>query len=296
MRKIVVLSLILLSLITMLFAGCSVFFHVAGTGDVVEKTYSFKDFTNVEISDAVQYEVKQSDSYSVIVSTKENIVDHLDVYQSGNTLHIGFKFGFYSHDGTVVMVTLPQLNKLEVSGSCQGKATGFDSTGDLEINVSGASAVDMKIKAGQTGIDISGASKITGELTSTDTQIKLEGASHLNMSLKTGKIEMDVSGSSDVTGVLQALDSQFKISGASNCDMTGLAGYTLIEVTGSSDMNSPGLTLQSADVKLDGASHARIYTDGALDIVVSGSSTLDYSGNPTIGKIDISGASKINHK
>jgi len=47
---------------------------------------------------------------------------------------------------------------------------------------------------------------------------------------------------------------------------------------------------------LKGGSYGSVYTDGALNIDVSGASTLDYSGNPTIGKIDISGASKINHK
>ena len=75
-----------------------------------------------------------------------------------------------------------------------------------------------------------------------------------------------------------------------------LAGKSSIEASGSSKMNSPGLMLQSADVKLAGASYAAIHTDGALNIDISGASTLDYTGNPIVGKIDISGASKLNHK
>jgi hypothetical protein len=297
MKTIIIsLSLALLSLIAVLSTGCSAIFYKAGTGVMFEKTYDFKDFSDVEISSAVQYEVKQSDSYSVVVSTYENNIEHLDIYQSGNTLHVGYKFTLINHTDTRVTIVMPQLNKLSVSGSCRGNATGFDSTGNLEINVSGASRLNMSMKAGQAGIDISGSSIITGDLTSTDTQIKLTGASDLNMNMKTGKTVIDASGSSEVKGVLQGLDSQLKLSGASNCELTGSTGNSSIEASGSSRMNSPGLTLQSADIKLEGASSASIYTDGSLNIDISGSSTLNYAGNPSVGKIDISGNSKLNHK
>jgi hypothetical protein len=296
MKKLIALFLVLLSLMTVLFTGCSVIFRVAGTGEIVEKTYDFTDFTNVEISDAFQYDIKQSDSYSVVVSIHENLVDHLDIHQSGNTLFVGLKLSPFNSADTSITITMPQLNKLVVFGACEGNVTGFDSNGDLETNVSGASKLNMNFKAGKTKLDISGAARITGDLTSTDTQIKLSGSSNLNMAMKTGKTGIDVSGSSKITGYLQALDSQFMLSGASKCELTGSAGNTLIEASGSSKVNSPGLTLQSADVKLAGASYASIHTDETLSIDLSGASTLDYTGNPTIDKIDISGASKVNHK
>ena len=296
MKKLIVSFIALLSLIAILCTGCSVIFHVAGTGKIVEKAYDFTDFTSVEISDAFKYEVIQSGSYNVVVSAHENLFDHLDIHQSGNTLYIGLKLGHFNDADTMVTVTMPQLNKLVVSGACNGNATGFDSNDGLEITVSGASKLNMNLKAGQTGLDLSGAAKITGNLTSTDTRITLSGSSNLNMTLKTGKTGMDISGSSKVTGTLQALDSQFKLSGAGNCELTGSAGSTLIEASGSSKMNSSGLVLKSADVKLTGASYADINTDGTLNINLSGSSGLDYTGNPTIYKMDISGASKINHK
>ena len=83
-----------MSVIAILLTGCSAIFHTTEAGPVVEKTYDFKDFTGVEISDAIQYEVKRSDSYSVVVSANQNTIDHLDIHQSGNTLHIGYKIEF----------------------------------------------------------------------------------------------------------------------------------------------------------------------------------------------------------
>jgi hypothetical protein len=296
MKKHILSSIVLLPLVIMLFAGCSAIVHTVGTGKIVDTHYIFKDFTGVELSGAVQYEVKQSDNYTVTVSTHEDLIEHLDIHQSESTLFVGFKPGLYSNADTMVMVTMPHLNKLAVSGACRGNAAGFDSNNDLAIIINGASKLNMDLKAGPAGLDISGASKVTGSLTSTDTEIQLSGASNLNMALKTGKAGIDVSGGSDVSGDLQALGTRITLSGASDCNFTGSAGNSVIEASGASEMTSPNLILQNADVNLTGASHAAIHTDGTLNVNLSGASGLDYSGNPTIGKIDISGASKINHK
>ena len=296
MKKSIVFFVILLTLTAMLLAGCSAIFHTSGTGQIVEKNYDFKDFTNVEISNAYQYEITQSDNYSVVVSTPESLVDHLDIHISGNTLYIGMKFVLFSSSNLKITITMPQLSKLSVMGACDGTATGFDSNSNLEIYLSGASRLDANFKAGITKLDISGDSRITGNLTAKDTQIQLSGVSILNMTLNTGNTNINVTGDSDIRGSLNAGDCRFTLQGVSTCELTGAAGNSLISAEGDSNLNSPGLTLQSADVTLDGASNASIYTDGTLNIEISGASTLNYSGNPTIGKIDISGASKMNHQ
>jgi hypothetical protein len=297
MKKLLIICLTLLAVSTMLLlTGCSAIFHTSGTGQIVEKTYDFKDFTNVEISNAYQYEITQSDNYSVVVSTPESLVDHLDIHISGNTLYIGMKFVLFSSSNLKITITMPQLINLSVTGACDGTATGFDSNSNLEIYLSGASRLDANFKAGITKLDISGDSRITGNLTAADTEIILSGASDLNMTMQTGNTVITASGSSDIRGSLQAADCQFNLSGASTCNISGAAGKTIIAASGASDFISSGFTVQTADVKLTGASDASIRVNGTMNVDISGASTLNYSGNPTIGKIDISGASKMNHQ
>ena len=297
MKKLLIICLTLLAVSTMLLlTGCSAIFHTSGTGQIVEKTYDFKDFTNVEISNAYQYEITQSDNYSVVVSTPESLVDHLDIHISGNTLYIGMKFVLFSSSNLKITITMPQLINLSVTGACNGTATGFDSNSNLEIYLSGASRLDANFKAGITKLDIYGDSRITGNLTAADTEIILSGASDLNMTMQTGNTVITASGSSDIRGSLQAADCQFNLSGASTCNISGAAGKTIIAASGASDFISSGFTVQTADVKLTGASDASIRVNGTMNVDISGASTLNYSGNPTIGKIDISGASKMNHQ
>ena len=156
--------------------------------------------------------------------------------------------------------------------------------------------MDADFTAGATTLDVSGASTVTGGLNSTNTQIELSGASDLNMIMNTGKTVFTIRDASGVKGTLKAMDCIFNISSASDCKLTGSAADTSIEASGASEINSPGLILQSADVKLTGASDASIYTDGTLNININGASTLNYSGNPSLGKISISGDSRLNHK
>jgi hypothetical protein len=61
-------------------------------------------------------------------------------------------------------------------------------------------------------------------------------------------------------------------------------------------MNSQDFQIQNANVNVSGASQVTIYTRGSLNVEVSGASSLVYSGSPTMGKVNVTGASKINSK
>jgi hypothetical protein len=107
---------------------------------------------------------------------------------------------------------------------------------------------------------------------------------------------INASDSSDIRGSLQAADCQITLSDSSTCTLTGSANAAIISAGDSSDMNSPGFTMQSADVTLSGSSDASIQVVNNIDISVTDSSTLNYSGDPVVGKISIRDSSNVNHK
>ena len=296
MKKLFIFCAVTVIIITTMLTGCSAIFHTSGSSQLIEKTYDFKDFTSVSISGAIQYDVEQADNYNVVVSLHEDMLERLDIRQTGNTLFIRMKYVPFSTPNVKITISMPQLSRLEVLGACDGKAAGFDSNNGLDIRLFSASEMDTNIKVGITTIFVSGASRINGNLTSTDTEIKLSGASDLNMTLQTRNTVINASGSSQIRGALKAQDCQFTLSSASTCDLTGSAGDTSISASRASEMNSPGLTMLTADVKLTAASDASIGVVTALDVDISGASSLTYTGNPALGKIVVSEASEINHR
>ena len=334
MKKFIVLFITLLVLMTVSLTGCTAIFHTSGTGQVVDKTYDFKDFTGVKISENYQYDIRQADNYSVVISAREDVFERVDIRQSGNTLIVSMKFVPFASSIARITITMPQLNTLAVANSCDGSATGFVSNSDLDISLSGSSSLDADITAGKTGMNISSSSNISGNLTAADTSIKVisssrldmdlvtgktsltfsgssrgsgsltsadttinvTGSSDINIAMKTGRATLSASGSSYIDGSLIALDSDFNLTGSSHSNLQGTTGDVTIFASGSSSVNFLGLILLSADVSLQSSSHGIIHTDGALDINISGSSILDYYGNPSIGNVNVSSSSKLNHK
>jgi Putative auto-transporter adhesin, head GIN domain len=107
---------------------------------------------------------------------------------------------------------------------------------------------------------------------------KISGASSLKLTdFQSADITVDVSGASSLTAKGSANNLSAIVSGASNLDLLDLA-------------------INDANVNLSGASHATINLDGRLDANASGASSLQYTGNPTLGTINTSGASSVNKK
>jgi Putative auto-transporter adhesin, head GIN domain len=300
MKKLMILTVtIFIAAGLMLTTGCTALFHTTDAGPVIEKTYDFTDFSAVEVSDSFNYTIQQGTAYSITVSVRQYLADKVDVHQNGNTLFVGIKNNtlmFSVNENYTVTITMPQLNSLTVSNSSQGVASGFNSTNDLAINVTNSSRLDAELTAGKTTMDISDSSRITGNITAADTQIKVSSSSDLNMNLQTGNTVINASDSSDIRGSLQAADCRITLSSSSTCTLTGSANATIISAGDSSDMNSPGFTLQSADVTLSGSSDASIAVVNNIDISVTDSSTLNYTGNPVVGKISIRDSSNVNHR
>jgi len=256
----VVLTSVLL--LTLLSAGCN-----GGTaaGEVITEEKDFSNFTSVEIGSAFDFDIKQSDTYSVIIEADESLFDYVEVSQTSSKLIIYLNPHHIFTDFTLgakvlrVSITMPELHGLSVSGASEGTVVGFSSSQAFTLVVSGASSLKMAdIGASNVSYEVSGASRVSGNITSNN--------------------------------------SRFEISGASSLELSGSAGATYLIVSGASRADLADLVLISADVTLSGASETTVNVKQRLDINVSGASRLYFIGNPTLGNTNISGASTIKHK
>jgi len=232
-------------------------------GTAETRQYDFTDFTEVEIGLAFDYEIVRADTYSISITTYPAVFERLNVVQQGKTLKIERRgtgsIWTLGRADLKAVITMPQLTGLEGSGATQGVVTGFNSTDDLDIAVSGASKLRIEsIVAGDVTLEASGASKVTGDLT--------------------------------------AQNIDFELSGASSMQLGGTARDAVIDASGASRLKLAEFQINNADVRLSGASNASVNVAGTLDLQISGASDLDYYGHPTLGKIDISGSSSIDQK
>lgn len=262
MRKAIIpISLIAVLTVAALLPGCSL---TGGGGIVIEKK-EFTDFTSVDVGGPFAVEIIQSNSFNITISADGNYLDYIAVSKEGETLKIYLNPHHPFTDFTVKVrtfkakITMPALHGLHLSGATKGTVTGFKSSDDFSLDVSGASSLNMnEIEVGNARFEISGASKVTGSI--------------------------------------KASDVKFEVTGASKVELKGSTNNIVLNASGASNLNLVDFPLNNANVNLSGASEATTNVKEKLDVILSGASKLYFIGNPTMGNISISGASTIKHK
>ena len=234
--------MVALLLVVCLLAGCAVpglgTVGVVGSGTLETRTFDFADFTEVEAQSAFRVTLTQGDTFSVEVTADDNVWDVLDVRQVGERVILGpEQFTGFTNVTLEATITMPALEELQLSGATTASLNGFASTEPFAAELSGASRVEGQMEAGATTIGLSGASR----------------------ALLVG------------SGANLMLDA----SGASNADLEEFA-------------------VDDATVTLSGASKAVVNASGTLNADASGASGLSYVGNPTMGAVETSGASTVN--
>jgi hypothetical protein len=233
---------------------------VTGSGELMTLEMDYEDFERIEVSYGFDVEITSADAYKVNIIIDEILVEYLNVKKSGGTVYIGLKSGYnYMKQIRRAEITLPKLNRLDLSGASEGLISGFSTTSDMSF--------------------------------------ELSGASHLNIkNLKTGTADLNLSGGSKVIGTIEAERGEFDLSGASDLEISGSAPEISIQASGDSEVKLTDFPTVSADVELSSGSNAEIYVSGKLSIDLSGASKLIYSGDPKLGSIDVSGSSSILQK
>jgi hypothetical protein len=219
----------------------------------------FTGFTAVEVGGSFKVDITRSDKYSIAVTVGDKIASRLQVTKNGDTLHIGFDAIIINlHGRPSVVITMPDLRNLNISGASTGTASGFKSSNDFKSYVSGASTLDVDMQTGNFNADISGASGVSGNLLATGADLRLSGAGRITL--------------------------------------TGSGGNANINTSGASQVNLGNYALNNADIVFSGGSSGSINVGGKLNANLSGGSRLDYSGNPTLGKINVTGGSSFKAK
>lgn len=107
------------------------------------------------------------------------------------------------------------------------------------------------------------------------------------------RLELSGGVNGNATGFVSTNDFEIEASGGSRIYMQGQAGNLKVNASAGSQLNLANFAVSNANVELSGGSQTEIRPSGKIDANLSGGSRLFYSGNPTIGNINISGGATI---
>ena len=112
---------------------------------------------------------------------------------------------------------------------------------------------------------------------------------------------MDLSGASKIEGQISATDLDLELSGASEATLEGEVDNLEVILSGASDIikkvvgSRYALVCDRCEGEISGASDAYIHCDGSIKVSLSGGSELHYTGNAATTGSECSGGSVISH-
>jgi hypothetical protein len=188
------------------------------------KEVGFKNFTRVEISNTFDFEIVRADSFGIKLDADEGFLKNINVHQDNDKLmvnhshHISWMFRFTRPK---VRITMPVIKELRLTGAVAGKVSGFKSSENFNLDMTGASTMTLDIKAGNTEFHIRGACSIDAKGAAESLVIDVNGACKLEMkefAVKNAAIRLNGASTctANVTGRLDA-----RLGGVSNLFLLG---------------------------------------------------------------------------
>lgn len=282
MKKILLTLVTVLALATTLSAG------------TVKKNYKCEDFTALSATHCFNITLIQSDTYKVQVEVDDEYAKYLSVTVKGRKLEITFKdlprklTNINTNTVMKATIQMPVLSALYLSGACKLNTTdAFKSEVDtFTAKISGACDVNtLDISGLDAEIDLSGASRMELNATFASVDFESSGASKIEGKIVADDIEGDVSGASKSDLTVECDNGSFEYSGASKGTLKGVVSDELvIDVSGASAVDARDLKAKNVEVGASGASRATVWVTRSLDVECSGGSTCRYYAD---GKIDI---------
>ena len=159
------------------FAGCDFINTETGNGDIVEDFRSYDDFDELEIAGNYQVTlISNSSNTGINIRADENLQDLIKTELKGSTLEVYSEVRLRGSETIQLTVNYDNLHKIEISGAAQLDNEGKLKSEILEVQMSGAGAMELDIEATKLHLDMSGAGAVILSGSTEIQKVTLSGA------------------------------------------------------------------------------------------------------------------------
>lgn len=232
-------------------------------------------FNSIRSSSSIDIIVEQTGKYALEVTAPEKYMENIKTEVRDGQLHV-FVRGSISYLGKIVIhVQVKDLAKVSLNGSGDFETKGVLKSPEFTFRISGSGDFDAKLncKILKGGMNGSGDANISGI---------------------TESMEIQQSGSGDlIANQLHLLSAKLRMSGSGDSKFIGSTDYLELSQSGSGDFSGRDFDVETAKIRKSSSGDARVNIGKSIDISISGSGDLYYSGKPEFKRITVTGSGDI---
>lgn len=188
---------------------------VKGSGVAKTETREVGDFTELDVSAAMNVELTVGPTTTFEITADDNLLEHLKSEVSNGKLKVHFDTSTSSSIGVKIKATTPSLKAYHGSGATTAKIEGVKAE-SFKIDLSGASTCTVVGTADKFVVECSGASKVKAEqLVAKKVKADASGASSIEAHA-TEEVVGHASGASSIRYSGKPTSGKFDASGASS--------------------------------------------------------------------------------
>jgi len=172
-----------------------------GSGNLQTQQKNFSDFTIINLNNGLQVQITQGSSYNVSITADSNVINRVDVTQTGNVLTIGLQPGtLFDIGGTLrATIMMPDLQEIDLTEGSSANVANFAMSHDISVSASGGSTITMNGQANGLSASCSGGGGLKLSNFHVNTaSVQLSGGSSATISVS-DKLDANLSGGSSLT-------------------------------------------------------------------------------------------------
>ena len=146
-------------------------------------SFPMEDFNEVVIASYFDVDIRKGDDYSISVKGKDRFLDEVYVNQVGDKLEVKYREDNWrwwrdrNEEKVALIITMPELEYLEMSGDCDGEIVGFNND-EITIKVTGESELFLDLYPRELELELTGAAEVEVRGAAHEATVELLGASN----------------------------------------------------------------------------------------------------------------------
>ncbi len=211
---------------------------IKGSGTVTTETLTIAAFTGVELGGAFDVNVSQGATQQVTVTGHQNIIDKLEIDVHSGLCEIRLEDGCYKDYDMTFDITVPEIEKVYLSGSGAININDFVDQNDLDVRISGSGDIFLNEFDGCENLTLTVSG--SGDIFANDDLIDVTD------------LNINISGSGTYDGyAIERDDCDSNVAGSGECKVSARNNLN-VTISGSGDVYYRGNPTISTNISGSG--------------------------------------------